>query len=377
MRVALFALAFAAALAAQGPPVVAGDGYLYTAAFGGDPAAPPERQIDAAFAQLERALAEHGAGLDRVVSVHADMTDLAALPALDAAFARRFPGFKPARVAVGVAALPEGRAVELSAIAVLDTTGMRTVAPPGFTETAYSAGVLTHDRLFVSNFAGTTGGHPVEAALDALAATVQAAGLTLAHLVFVQPWLGPTLDAPDWNARYARRFEFGNTPARATIFVSELPDSAPISFSGVAVRDLARRRSVRPRNMAPSPTASPCVFAGDTLFCSAKSGFIPGPNSGIYAPTPAAQARQTMRNQLDNLEQAGLAVSDLVWFKTWLDDQADAEDVERVFAEYFDGTGPARSTVQQVAARPASRRPDERGRYGPLEQAALIAVRRP
>jgi D-glycero-alpha-D-manno-heptose 1-phosphate guanylyltransferase len=40
--------------------------------------------------------------------------------------------------------------------------------------------------------------------------------------------------------------------------------------------------------MEPSPTASPCVFAGDTLFCSAKAGFIPGVNGGIYALQVAA-----------------------------------------------------------------------------------------
>ena len=89
------------------------------------------------------------------------------------------------------------------------------------------------------------------------------------------------------NQRYALRFEFGNTPARATIEVSSLPGGAHIEYTGVAVRDLKQRRAVRPKNMPPSPTASPCVFAGDTLYCSAKSGFIPGPHGGVYASTTA------------------------------------------------------------------------------------------
>src|SRR5260370_5786499 len=108
------------------------------------------------------------------------------------------------------------------------------------------------------------------------------------------------------NERYARRFEFGNTPGRATIQASSLPGGAHIEYTGVAVRDLRQRRAVRPKNMRPSATASPCVFAGDTLYCSAKSAFIPGPNAGVYAATVETQVRQSVRNLLDNLEEADM-----------------------------------------------------------------------
>ena len=114
------------------------------------------------------------------------------------------------------------------------------------------------------------------------------------------------------NEHYASRFEFGNTPARATIEVSSLPGGAHIEYTGVAVRDLAQRKAVRPKNMPPSPTASPCVFAGDTLYCSAKDGFIPGPHGGVYATTTHHQLRQTMRNQLDNLEEAEMKFDQVV-----------------------------------------------------------------
>ena len=111
------------------------------------------------------------------------------------------------------------------------------------------------------------------------------------------------------NERYARRFEFGNTPGRATIEVTALPQQAQIEYTAVAVRDLSLRRAIHPKNMPPSPTASPCVFAGATLYCSAKSGFIPGPHGGVFGVTTAAQLRQTMRNQLDNLEEADMDFS--------------------------------------------------------------------
>ncbi|TMB54493.1 MAG: RidA family protein [Chloroflexi bacterium] len=177
------------------------------------------------------------------------------------------------------------------------------------------------------------------------------------------------------NERYARRFEFGNTPARATIRVSSLPGGAHIEYTGVAVRDLQQRKAVRPKNMPPSPTASPCVFAGETLYCSAKSGFIPGPHGGIYAATTQHQLRQTMRNLLDNLEEAGMELGQVVATNVYLDDLADAPAFNEVYRQYFGPIAPARTTIQQIA--PAQRKPDEEGHYPDLEQVSLIAISSP
>src|SRR5438876_9308264 len=87
----------------------------------------------------------------------------------------------------------------------------------------------------------------------------------------------------------------------ATHEVSSLPGGAHIEYTGVAVVDLRQRKAVRPKNMPPSPTASPCVFAGDTLYCSGTSGFISGPHGGVYGSTTSHQSRQTRRYLLDNL----------------------------------------------------------------------------
>jgi enamine deaminase RidA (YjgF/YER057c/UK114 family) len=125
--------------------------------------------------------------------------------------------------------------------------------------------------------------------------------------------------------------------------------------------------------MPPSPTASPCVFAGDTLYCSAKSGFIPGPHGGVYASTTQHQLRQTMRNLLDNLEEAGMEFSQVVAVNVYLDDLADLPVFDVVFAQYFGPIMPANTTVQQIA--PAERRADKNDNYPDLEQVSLIAVR--
>jgi 2-iminobutanoate/2-iminopropanoate deaminase len=242
--------------------------------------------------------------------------------------------------------------------------------------------MLTRDRLFVSGMAGAdplTGKIPddpasqVDLALDRMEAVLKAAGLELKNMVFVNPYLTSDLPTRVMNERYARRFEFGNTPARATIQVSTLPGGAHIEYTGVAVRDLTQRKAVRPRNMPPSPTASPCVFAGDTLYCSAKDGFIPGPHGGVYATTTEHQLRQTMRNQLDNLEEAGMTFDQVVATNVYLDNLSDRSAFDQVYAQYFGSVPPARTSVQQIA--PTDRKADKDDHFPGLEQVSLVAVR--
>ena len=157
--------------------------------------------------------------------------------------------------------------------------------------------------------------------------------------------------------------------------MTSLPGGAHIEYTGVAVRDLMQRKAVRPKNMPPSPTASPCVFAGDTLYCSAKSGFIPGPHGGVYASTTQVQLRQTMRNLLDNLEEAEMNFDQVVDTNVYLDDLSDMVAFDEVYAQYFGALLPARTTIQQIA--PAERKADKEDHYPDLEQVSLIAVRRP
>ena len=323
-----------------------------------------------------------GLTMDHIVYVQVYLDDMSRYEALDRAFGKYFSKVPPARAVLGVARLPEP-SVQITAVAVRDLTGKQSVAPPNFKASkAYSAGMLTHDRLFVSTMPGSdpsTGKVPnepaaqVDFALDRLKMVVEAAGLTLNNMVFVNPYLTSEIPMRIMNEHYSRRFEFGNTPGRATIEVSTLPEGAHIAYTGVAVRDLAQRRAVRPKNMPPSPTASPCVFAADTLYCSAKSGFIPGPNGGVFAAATADQVRQTMRNLLDNLEEADMKFDQVVSATIYLDDLSEVTIFGKVYRKYFRGVLPAATVVQQIQA--TERKPDEEGHFPDLEQVSLIAVR--
>jgi 2-iminobutanoate/2-iminopropanoate deaminase len=176
------------------------------------------------------------------------------------------------------------------------------------------------------------------------------------------------------NQVYAKHFEFGNTPARATIGVSWLAYGANIEFTGVAVRDLSQRKAVRPKNMAPSATASPCVWAGDTFFCSAKSGFIPGVNGGIYADRVEDQVRQTMRNLLDGLEEAGIDFSRVVASNVYVDDLEEFGKMNAVYGRYFPKESPpTRTTVAPLPPVERKRLPNDQ--FPKLEEVSIIAVR--
>jgi 2-iminobutanoate/2-iminopropanoate deaminase len=339
-------------------------------------------QVRQALENVKNALQSAGLTTDHVVYTQVYLEDVQRIHELDEVFAGYFPKDPPARAVLGVARVPE-QGIQINAIAVRDLKGKQTVSVPGAKPNkAFSAGIFTNDQLFISTMPGrdpATGAIPqdpamqVNLALDGVKSVVQAAGLTMAHMVFVNPYLTSEIPMRVMNEQYAKRFEFGNTPGRATIEVSSLPDGAHIAYTGIAVRDLSRRQAIRPKNMSPSPTASPCVFAGDILYCSAKSGFIPGPNGGVYAVSTADQTRQTMRNLLDNLEEAGMSFDQVVSTTIYLDDLGDSASFAKVYNKYFPDTLPAQTIVQQLP--PGDRKTDEEGHYPTLEQASLVAVK--
>jgi len=368
------------------PRISEAAGYVFVSGQGpGGPNGIPEKfaeQARQALDNVKAALQGSGLTLDHLVYVQVYLEDIRQVRELDEVFADYFLNDPPARAVVGVAQVPL-RSIQINAVAVRDLEGKRTISVPGAKPSkAFSAGMLTHDQLFISTMQGrdpATGAVPqdpatqVNLALDGLKSVLEAAGLTMAHMVFVNPYMTSEISYGAMNEQYAKRFEFGNTPGRATIEVATLPDGAHIAYTGIAVRDLSRRQAVRPKNMPPSPTASPCVFAGDLLYCSAKSGFIPGPNGGVYFSSTVDQTRQTMRNLLDNLEEAGLTFDQVVSTTIYLDDLADHAAFEGVYQRYFSTALPSQTILQQRAS--GDRKADSEGHFPTLEQVSLVAVR--
>jgi 2-iminobutanoate/2-iminopropanoate deaminase len=76
-------------------------------------------QVAQCVRNLEALLAEHGAGLERVVKTTVFLTDMADYAAMNEGYMAAFGDHRPARSAVAVAALPLGARVEVEAWAWL------------------------------------------------------------------------------------------------------------------------------------------------------------------------------------------------------------------------------------------------------------------
>ena len=66
-------------------------------------------------------------------------------------------------------------------------------------------------------------------------------------------------------------------------------------------------------------------------------------------------------------------VDQVVSTNVYLDDLSDARAFDEVYAQYFKGVPPARTTIEQIA--PTQRAPDKEDHYPDLEQVSLIAIR--
>jgi 2-iminobutanoate/2-iminopropanoate deaminase len=373
------------------PGMFAGD-FLYVSGQGGRDAEGRlpdtiEGQVRQTLLNLEAIVEAGGLTLAHVVYSQVYLTDMAHHDVMDRIWREFFVTAPPARAVIGVYRLPTDIAVEINAVAYRDLSARRAIVPAGSPVSSSSPGMMAGNRLFLSGSLGAdvaTGRIPqdpdaqVQLALDNMRQTLAAAGMDFRHVVFVNPYLTQAASR-QMNAIYARHFAFGDTPARATIGVTSLPAGNTVQFTGVAIADLALRRVFRPKNMRPSATASPCVMADDTLYCSAKGPFTPGPAEGpgnlqgIWVSTVEAQVRQTMRNLLDGLEESGLALSNVVATNVYLDDMNDFARMNRVYAQYFPNRPPTRTTVAQVA--PLDRSPRNDDTFPGLEQISLIAVK--
>ena len=370
------------------PGIMAGD-FLYVSGQGArdrDGRLPEtvEAQIRQTLENVKTIVEAAGQTMAHVVYCQVYLASIANADAMDRLWREYFPKNPPARSVLGVHRMPTDTPFEINAVAFRDLSRRRSIVPAGYPANSPApGGVMAGERLYLSGSFGADIGSgkvpadpaaQVQLALDNMKGTLTAAGMDFRHVVFVNPYLTAQASG-QMNAIYAKHFEFGNTPARATIRVASLPGGNTIEFTGVAIADLSKRLAVRPKNMAPSATASPCVFAGDTFFCSAKGPFTPGPDKvqGIYAATVEAQVRQSMRNLLDGLEEAGLTMANVVATNVYLDDIDDFPRMNRVYAQYFPEIFPTRTTVAPLP--PIDRKPVNEDVYPGLEQISLVAVK--
>jgi enamine deaminase RidA (YjgF/YER057c/UK114 family) len=389
----------AASMSSSG--VLAGD-TLYVAGQNGrssDGSLPKNfpQEVSQSLGNVQGVLRAAGMDFGSVVWMHVYVTSSLDIAVMNDVYWKLIGNHPPARTVLVVANLPQGEKVQISCIAAANTLQRKVIQPPGWPKGDHidPAGIQAGEVLYMSAQDGAdrvTGkisedyGAEVKQALDNVATILKTANMSMANVVWVNPYLssaeanapgtnppGPIghngqAQAPSasvMNKIYASYFEFGNTPGRGTIQVASLPNNSHIVFSAIAGSDLSKRKSIQIRNMKPSPTASPGVIYWDTYYMSGKSGFIP--DQGIVTQDVSLQLRQTMRNLLDDLQGADLDFPDVVQATIYLRDMQYTDQVVPLYGTFFKGNFPAQTLLQNSF--------DMKTTTG--EQISFIAVKQP
>jgi enamine deaminase RidA (YjgF/YER057c/UK114 family) len=335
-----------------------------------------QQEVGQSLHNVQGVLRAAGMDFGDVVWMHVYVTNVQDIAGMNEVYWKSIGAHPPARTVLVVGGLPKGENVEISCIAVANTAQRRMIHPQGWPQGSHidPAGIQVGEVLYMSAQDGAdrlTGkisqdyGTEVKQALDNVGTILRTANMTMANVVWVNPYMGSTeaklegqnasgpiahngqAQPPQTNVMnkiYASYFEFGNAPGRGTIQVVDLPNKAHIVFSCIAGADLSKRKSIQIRNMKLSPTASPGVIYGDTYYMSGKSGFIP--DQGIVTQDVGLQLRQTMRNLLDDLQGADMDFPDVVQATVYLRDMPYADQVVPLYETFFKRSFPAQTLLQ-------------------------------
>jgi len=336
-----------------------------------------QREVRQSLDHVQGVLRAAGIDFGNVVWMNVYLTRMPDLDAMNKVYWKMIGADAPARTVLGVASLPNGENIEINCIAVGSAARRRVIHPPGWPQGPHidPAGIEADDVLYMSAQGGvdpltgrvaTDYAGEVKQALDNVAAVVKAANMGMANVIWVNPYLSND-SGPErvMNKIYATYFEFGNTPGRGTIQVVELSNHAHVVFSCIAGADLSKRTSIRPRNEKPSPTASPGILYGDTLYLSAKDAYVPA--LGLFSPELGIQVRMSMRSLLDGLQKADMDFPNVVSSTIYLRDVKDEDPIVSLYGSFFKDNFPARTTLQQNFDMKSE----------DVEQISFIAVRQP
>lgn len=105
------------------------------------------------------------------------------------------------------------------------------------------------------------------------------------------------------------------------------------------------------RNAISTPNApkaigpySPAIQTEQMVFCSGQTGVDPATGE-LVAADLESQTRQVLTNLKNVLEAAGTSLDKVVKTTVFLTDMADFARMNAIYAEFFPGTPPARSTI--------------------------------
>jgi 2-iminobutanoate/2-iminopropanoate deaminase len=297
------------------------------------------------LAEVEKTLKVGGLDLSHVVAASCYLEDPQNYAKFNEVYGEFFPNRPPARTTLGVPNVPGDSRVEITCIAYTDVEEIKQIGtqPAG---RPYSPGILAGNTLYISGKGDQLpdGSHPatfeeqVRQTMRNVEAVLKEAGLDFRNIVFSNVYLDKYENYAAANKVYSEFFEYGSEPARATVFVDWIPGDSHVEISCIATTDLASRKVVRPASMKygadeRAMTASPAVWAGDTLYISGLTGFDPG--EGVLPDNLEKQVRRMAQSDIDILAAAGLGLQDIVSGHVYLRDINDYAPFNEIYKEYF------------------------------------------
>ncbi len=155
---------------------------------------------------------------------------------------------------------------------IVPANGAKPVGP-------YSPGLLVDDYLYASGQGVRDGKGVVPEGLAAqtrqclenVKAIVEAAGLTMAHVVHMQLYLEKISDLPEVDRVYQEYFPT-QPPARVIIGTAKMPTDTNVEMTVVAVRDLKQKKALSLKSLPPIGHASSAIEAGNRVYFSGSYG---------------------------------------------------------------------------------------------------------
>ncbi|MEJ7605428.1 MAG: RidA family protein, partial [Bryobacteraceae bacterium] len=294
---------------------------------------------------------------DNVVYTQVYLSDMKRYEAMNKVYGEFFPRNPPARAVIGVTRMPTDTPVEINAIAVRNHKLRKALKlPPAMVNGApLSYGALVGNRYYLSGIVGRheDGTVPQDARaqvklmVERAQAVLKVAGLELRHLASANIYVDGKMPF-DALVKVLEEFIPSET-ATTVIQTAALPLGSHIEITGVASRDTKRQGK--------------CNSVGDTLYCSGRTGTID----------------QVAKELKGDLEAAGAGLGNVVASNVYIDHLDNFNAMNKVYATYFKGSHPTRTTVQTANNPPTLALTPSTGAKAPVEgprvQISVTAVR--
>jgi reactive intermediate/imine deaminase len=315
-------------------------------------------QTSATLARLdERLRAAHSSRAD-AAAVTVYLRKASDFAAMNEAYRQAWPALPPTRTTVVTDLASGGALVEMSAIAVPSGGERRLVHPQGWAASPnpYSYGLRSGDTLFLSGLIARNGRDntvvsgdvavQTRAVLDNARELLDAAGLSLSHVVSARVFLPDLADFDAMNRVYREAFPEA-PPARATVGAALTGPGYKVEMTFVAS---ARERRVVAGDGAPNPNLSAAIVAGDSAYLS---GLLPDA-AVVAGGEAAAQARDVVRKIGALVGACGMTPGDIQDLLAYVTDDEAARAAVAACREAFGAAAaitPVRVSLAMARAR--------------------------